>query len=637
MKKISIIYLFLAAIMTFGACSDFEDLNKDPNAANESDIQVQFILNKSITEAQMNPDVAERSFILYWRLAGGQDKAGGINRGAYNNDWTTVYYTRSSEWMKSATQAVDLATSQLEKDDFTTEYDRKMAKNLKEVARIWRVYLMSEFSDNFGPLATEAFKGINPEFDSVKDVYYFMIDELKDASKNIDTNLTPQDIDKKFDRAYEFNFSKWIKYANSMRLRLSMRLSEVDVQKAQSEFEDAAKDALITESDDIFSIQEKDGWNALAGVMSRSWNRMLMSNTLNNLMINLGGIKSEDQLEDSYNQYIKPENYMGMDFRDYFSEYSNDPSIGFFHDGLQNKIDPRAYELYNIPGDFENPKSPFNQGSLGSLERSVFSDEDQKNKLATVNMAFTWNTVTGGAWGTYTAKNEIIGSNYNPIMVKKYRDHSQRRIFFAAWETYFLMAEAAVRGWSTPLTAEAAYNKGIESSFNYHKVGEYYNDYITSTDYNRVGTSVKWTHTAEPPATVELDMIDGITKAAGKYNYKYPVASQTLYGKALNDAMTKIFTQKFIAQNPWLPLETWSDHRRMGLPFFENMVVEEPLTNMPALTKANVKNSQLPSFFPQRIKYPSSLENSNPDGYNQAVSLLGGTDAVLTPLWWAKH
>jgi len=42
-------------------------------------------------------------------------------------------------------------------------------------------------------------------------------------------------------------------------------------------------------------------------------------------------------------------------------------------------------------------------------------------------------------------------------------------------------------------------------------------------------------------------------------------------------------------------------------------------------------------FFPQRMKYPSSLSNSNINGYNQAVSALGGTDAVLTPLWWAKH
>lgn len=636
-KNTKILYLFLAVIMFVGACSDFEDINKNPNAANEEDIKVQYILNKAITDAQQDPHVAERAFVLYWRRAGRQDRSGGITTGTYNNDWSTDYYSYISGWMKSATQAVDLANNQLQKDDFAVEYDKQMTQNLKEVARIWRAYLMSEFADNFGPLPIEAFKGVNPEFSSVKDVYYFMIDELKEAASNLDTSLTPQDADKKFDRAYEFNFSKWVKYANSMRMRLAMRLSEVDVSKAKTEFEDAVKGQIILTSDDKFSVQERDGWDPLAGVMSRPWNALLMSNTLNNLMINLGGIKSEDQLSDSYTQYIKPANYLGMDFRNYFSEYTNDPSLGFFHDGLRNKIDPRAYELYNIPGDFESPKSPMDKNTLGDLERSVFADKDQKDKLATVNMAFTWNTMPGGAWGDKTAMNQIIGSNYNPILVKKYRNHSQRRIFFAEWETYFLIAEASVRGWVTPMTSEEAYKKGIKASFEYHGVGKFYDDYIESTDYNRAGTSVKWSHTAEPPATVEMDMVDGITKAPGKYNFKYPVANQTSYGKALNDQMAKIFTQKFIAQNPWLPLETWSDYRRIGLPFFENMVVEVPLTNLPALTKTNAKNSQQRDFFPQRLKYPASLENSNPDGHKQAVELLGGTDAVLTPLWWAKH
>ena len=100
--------------------------------------------------------------------------------------------------------------------------------------------------------------------------------------------------------------------------------------------------------------------------------------------------------------------------------------------------------------------------------------------------------------------------------------------------------------------------------------------------------------------------------------------------------MTKIITQKFIAQCPWLPLETWNDQRRLGLPFFENPAVEIPLVDMPALTPSTYMESNI-KFFPQRLKYPSNLINSNTSGYNQAVELLGGADAVLTPLWWAKH
>jgi len=65
--------------------------------------------------------------------------------------------------------------------------------------------------------------------------------------------------------------------------------------------------------------------------------------------------------------------------------------------------------------------------------------------------------------------------------------------------------------------------------------------------------------------------------------------------------------------------------------------VDNPITDLPALTKENARNSQSVAFFPQRLKYPSSLQNSNPEGYKKAVELLGGLDGVLTPLWWAKH
>jgi hypothetical protein len=83
-------------------------------------------------------------------------------------------------------------------------------------------------------------------------------------------------------------------------------------------------------------------------------------------------------------------------------------------------------------------------------------------------------------------------------------------------------------------------------------------------------------------------------------------------------------------------LETWSDHRRLGLPFFENPVLEAPIQTLPALTNSNYMTSSQ-QFFPQRMKYPSGLQNSNVNGYSQAVKELGGPDATLTPLWWAEH
>ena len=112
-----------------------------------------------------------------------------------------------------------------------------------------------------------------------------------------------------------------------------------------------------------------------------------------------------------------------------------------------------------------------------------------------------------------------------------------------------------------PLSGKVAYEQGIADSFAYNGVSGELSDYLTSEDYSRVGTSVNWGHTAEPPTTIAMNYKDGYTGAAGTVNLKYP--ENTIYknGNVKNDLLTKIITQKFIAQTPWLPLETWSDHR----------------------------------------------------------------------------
>ena len=105
----------------------------------------------------------------------------------------------------------------------------------------------------------------------------------------------------------------------------------------------------------------------------------------------------------------------------------------------------------------------------------------------------------------------------------------------------------------------------------------------------------------------------------------------------MNDHLTKIITQKFIANTPWLPLETWNDHRRLGLPFFETPAVEKSLDNMPQLTASSYSTVAI-DYYPQRLPLPSSIESGNKPGYESALKVLGGADKdkVFTPLYWAK-
>lgn len=615
------------------ACSDFDEINADPYLATESQVQVEYFINGSIIGSQQDPHIAERIFVLYWKTAGHQQFGGGISTGGYNDGWSSDYYGSGylGGWLNSIYAAVQVAEKQI-KDGNIKPY----TNNLLQVSRIWRAYLLSELTDNFGPIPINGFQGSNPEFSDVKTVYYYLLEELKDASTKMDVSVSGSSISK-YDQAYGFNFAKWQKYANSMRLRLAMRLSEVDPAKAKSEFEAAAAKPLLTGADETFQIAEKPGWDALTGVMTREWNSFLMSSTINNLYQGLGGIKSASLVRADQVPFVKPQNYIGLKLSDHFTTMTNDPSAGYWLDGLPYSIDPRAYKTYIIPGDISN--SDFNaypswDNTAKTTERTLVNAAGATVK--TLDAKNTWNAPSNGDWGTKGSKNNIWSFNGAiPRHGQQFRNSSSKRIFFASWETYFLLAEAAVKGWSVPMSGQAAYEAGIDASLAYWGVSNLGAQYKASTDYNKVGTSVSWTHTAEPPASYAVTYVDGYTNTPGTTTKTYPKNDLYKAGAVKNDLLTKIITQKFIAQTPWLPLEAWSDHRRLGLPFFENPAVENPLVNLPALNSSNYMTSNV-KFFPQRLKYPSSLPASNAKGYQQALGFLGGEDATLTPLWWAK-
>lgn len=643
MKKEKLIIrsgLYLAVLLFTFSCSDFEEINTDPTAANVEQVQVEYFINASIGGAQQNPHIAERIFVLYWKDAGRMDRIGTLSEGSVSDGWTSDYYNSYvSRWIRDINSGIRVADEKILAGNV-----KEYTGNLKQVARIWRAYLMSEISDNFGPVPINGFQGENPAYDNVKDVYYYMLAELKEATEALDLSVVNPNNLKDLDPAYGYDYAKWKKYGNSLRMRLAMRLSEVDPSKAQQEFEDAVSDGYIATSDENFKVKEVPGWNDYTGVMTREWNDQYLSPTLNNIMIGLGGVASADMLSAEKHSYIKPANYIGEKFDDHFSSMTNDPSAGFWFDGLPNSIDPRAYFMYKIPGDFNDPdfnSYPSWTSDAKNTQRSLIIGEQdnetngETNDIA-VDAAFTWNAPTTGDWGEKGARNRLIWyPGTLPRLTNLYRNSNSSRIFYASWESYFLIAEAAVRGWNVPMGGQAAYEQGISESFAYNNVSQYLNSYLSSQDYNRVGTSVSWSHTSEPPATVSMQYVDGYTGAPGTYSFKYPENTVYKGGTVKNDLMNKIILQKYIAQTPWLPLEAWSDHRRLGLPFFENPAIENPLPDKPQLNSGNYMTNSV-DMFAQRLRYPSNFQNNLPQQYSQAIEQLGGPDDVFTPLWWAK-
>ena len=626
--------LFGALLLIF-SCNDFEEINQDPLAATAEQVEVEFFINNSIQAAQQNPHIAERIFRLYWVDAGRSALVGTLSEGFTNDGWTHDYFqSYISRWLRDITTGITVAEEKI-----ATGNVKEYTENVLQVARIWRVYVMSEFTDNFGPIPVDGFNGENPDYNSVEEVYMFMLAELKDAVSKIDAANTFKP-DAALDPAFGYDYAKWRKYGNSMRMRLAMRLSEVAPSVAQTHFEEAANSGeIIAVAGDDMRVHEGGGWNNYTNVMSRQWNSNYISAAYRNLTLGLGSVTSVDQLpvEDQIN--IKPANYMGLKFDDHFTQLTNDPSKGFWLDGLPHSIDPRAYKTFPIPGNLDDPQySNFPTWSSNHTlsERDLL--DDNGDVMLTLDCAFTYNAFAAGDWGTIGAKNQLRSSGSYPRLGLDFRGGGKNteRIFFASWETHFLIAEAAVRGWNVPMSGQDAYEQGIADSFDYFEVSDHLGTYIASEDYNNAGTSVSWNHTTEPPASVTRDYIDGYTGTPGTMEFTFP--ENTIYegGTVKNDLLTKIITQKFIAQTPWLALENWSDHRRLGLPFFENPAVENPIPELPILNAGNVLTNQI-GFFGQRLKYPASFQNNIPEGHAQAVGFLGGPDEVHTPLWWAQQ
>ena len=567
MKTRNILFTGLVSVAALlSSCNDFQEINEDPNLVGEDKVKPQWFLNASIMGDQMNPEIAERIFILYWDRASRFNRGSGFTIGTDNNDYSTTYLSNDYAvgWLNQVTKAIQLGEQMVANGEADTY---PYYKNVIQMSRIWRAYLNSEVADGFGPIpALAAFSGVPAEYDSVEAIYQFILKELREAESALDPSLDMSAMANE-DAFYAGNVAKWKKYANSLRMRLAMRISAVDPALAKAEFEDAASKTFISEPTDIASVQEKEGWDELTSVMSRPWNGQAMSVTFKNLVVGLGG--QEFPLPDSLKSHLK------------------------------------------------NPA-------------------DNTQNMLTIDPKYTWGTWVAGEWDVKAGLvSELTGKNYNyPSISKQYRMSTNKRVFFGPWESYFLLAEAAVKGWKVPGTAKSNYESGVTASFEYHGLLSQVGDYLSSQKYNRVGTSVAFDHTTEAKSYT-IRYTDPYTKEVKSRTYEYPHNSIYRNGAYNNDALTKIITQKYIAQVPWLPEEAWSDHRRLGLPFFENQAVEKdynPLNQVP-LTVATSKECRW-DFYPKRYRYPANIQTNNQAGYAQALQLLGGPDLTTTPLWW---
>ena len=240
-------------LLGFGACSDayMEDVNTDDSKANAIDPNTQLTTALLQTYGDFSLMDTYRSYITGFT----QYYAGGWNVSNYAG----AVYPKDSEmshvWNRYYTIGVKNLVDAIHRSEDMP--------NTNAALRIHRAYMMAVLSDIYGDIpCTEAGMSYiegnaNPKYDTQEEVYDFIFSELKACAEQLGTGT---DVISGDVTSLGGDATAWKKYANTLRLRYAMRISDVAPEKARQEFESAlhADGGIISSAGDDAYVKHID-------------------------------------------------------------------------------------------------------------------------------------------------------------------------------------------------------------------------------------------------------------------------------------------------------------------------------------------------------------------------------------------
>ena len=125
------------------------------------------------------------------------------------------------------------------------------------LAKIVKVATMHQVTDYFGPIAYSQTGSVSGNlYDSQEDVYKAFFTELDEAIATLEPYAGTYTLED-YDIVYQGNITKWVQFANSLRLRLAMRVVYADETLARTNAEKAVANpvGLITSNGDNAVVQ----------------------------------------------------------------------------------------------------------------------------------------------------------------------------------------------------------------------------------------------------------------------------------------------------------------------------------------------------------------------------------------------
>ena len=240
------------------ACSNFDALNTDPD--NPTDLDPDLL----IATVEFYPGAEWQEQNRYFIYPGGF-----MNQ--WSGAWSTVEYGGCGQKHSNYHERL-WATYYPEGIRYTTDIiartkDDPEAVNIYNMARVLRVQLGQRLTDYYGDIPwSEAGQGyyennLKPKYDTQESIYKDFLKELKEAAAGFDESKPLS----QHDYIYGGDVVRWRKYANTLRLRVAMRLVKVDAALAQSEAEDAIAGGIFSSTDDVAKVTFENIRNGSSG------------------------------------------------------------------------------------------------------------------------------------------------------------------------------------------------------------------------------------------------------------------------------------------------------------------------------------------------------------------------------------
>ena len=301
-------------------------------------------------------------------------------------------------------------------------------------------YSAIENADLFGPMPYEEFKALRDKspfkYNDVRTIYYGVKKNLDDAVaclkyyKDNRSEAYKQElanvmysyltiVNEPYSKTWE-DMEPWIRFANSLKLRMAIHMSGIEPETAKTWAEEAVRDGVITDVDNEVAIYPVFSGKDHPLVEITGWSDAVMGASFLNLLENL---------DHPYMKYLFTKNSVGL------------------------AKSPQAVEGSSCPAT-----TPANSVYVG-MRDGVAPGEGQ----AAANNPYCGYSMLDKAY---------LAQTQAPLFLMK------------CSEVYFLLAEGALRGWNMGGTAKQFYEQGIRNaslesrSFTGNKYNELVDDYL---------------------------------------------------------------------------------------------------------------------------------------------------------------